>query len=99
MLSYQMFSYVTLDSVIKKKKIVNTIQSNLYYVGEGFDFSIYCLNYQSIKNLFYIACSSEYYFVMICYDTCEFKFFFKYIYDFLKTIFVTNDKTWTGSVR
>ena len=46
MLSYQMFSYVTLDSVIKKKKIVNTIQSNLYYVGEGFDFSIYFLNYQ-----------------------------------------------------
>ena len=40
-----MFSYVTLDSVIKKKKIVNTIQSNLYYVGEGFDFSIYFLNY------------------------------------------------------
>ena len=43
-----MFSYVTLDSVIKKKKNVNTIQSNLYYVGEGFDFSIYFLNYQSI---------------------------------------------------
>ena len=43
-----MFSYVTLDSVIKKKKIVNTVQSNLYYVGEGFDFSIYFLNYQSI---------------------------------------------------
>ena len=39
-----MFSYVTLDSVIKKKT-VNTIQSNLYYVGEGFDFSIYFLNY------------------------------------------------------
>ena len=32
-----MFSYVTLDSVIKKK-IVNTIQSNF---GEGFDFSNY----------------------------------------------------------
>ena len=29
---------------------------------------------------------------MICYDTCEFNFFFKYIYDFLKTIFVTNDR-------
>ena len=43
-----MFSYVTLDSVIKKKKNVNTIQSNLYYVGEGFDFSIYFLNYRSI---------------------------------------------------
>ena len=42
-----MFSYVTLNSVIKKKP-VNTIQSNLYYVGEGFDFSIYFLNYQSI---------------------------------------------------
>ena len=36
-----------LDSVIKKKT-VNPIQSNLYYVGEGFDFSIYFLNYQSI---------------------------------------------------
>jgi hypothetical protein len=34
-----MFSYVTLDSVIKKKQTVNTIQSNMYYVGEGFDFS------------------------------------------------------------
>ena len=64
----------------------------MYYVGEGFDFSIYFLNYQSIKNLFYITCFSECYFVMICYDTCEFKFFFKYIYDFWKTIFVTNDR-------
>ena len=41
-----MFGYVTLDSVIFKK--LNTIQSNLYYVGEGFDFSIYFINYQSI---------------------------------------------------
>ena len=58
-----MFSYVTLDSVIKKK-IVNTIQSNLYYAGEGFE---------SIKNLFHITCLSECYFIMICYDTCELK--------------------------
>ena len=70
-----MFSYVTLDSVIKKK-IVNTIQSNLYYVGQGFDFSIYFLNYWSIKNLFHITCLSECYFVMMCYDTCELLIFF-----------------------
>jgi hypothetical protein len=56
-----MFRYVALVSVIKKKT-VNRIQSNLHYVGEGFDFSIYFLNYQSIKNLFYITCFSECYF-------------------------------------
>ena len=70
-----MFRYVALVSVIKKKN-VNRIQSNLHYVGEGFDFSIYFLNYKSIKNLFHITCLSECYFVMICYDTCEINFFF-----------------------
>jgi hypothetical protein len=63
MLSYQMFSYVTLDSVIKKKT-VNTIQSNLYYFGEGFDFSIYFLNYQSIIIQVTLNCVYNFFFLI-----------------------------------